>query len=120
MDNLFELDNTHDINSESFELDNEDNPLADVNFQEEPQVEIPELDAAELERIKLQADNKVMKRNKPESRRTDTIKATNRINSKNLLKTSKDIVLEFFIFSKDFIGKNKIFEFSNKLIFILY
>lgn len=96
-DNLFELDNTYDINGESFELDNEDNPLADVNFQEEPQVEIPELDAAELERIKLQADNKVMKKNKPESRRTDTIKATNRINSKNLLKTSKDIVLEEFV-----------------------
>ena len=96
-DNLFELDNRYDINGESFELDNEDNPLADVNFQEEPQVEIPELDAAELERIKLQADNKVMKKNKPESRRTDTIKATNRINSKNLLKTSKDIVLEEFV-----------------------
>jgi hypothetical protein len=96
-DNLFELDNTYDINGESFELDNEDNPLADVNFQEEPQVEIPELDAAELERIKLQADNKVMKKNKPESRRTDTIKATNKINSKNLLKTSKDIVLEEFV-----------------------
>ena len=96
-DNLFELDNTYDINGESFELDNEDNPLADVNFQEEPQVEIPELDAAELERIKLQADNKVMKKNKPESRRTDTIKATNRINSKNLLKTSKNIVLEEFV-----------------------
>lgn len=96
-DNLFELDNTYDINGESFELDNEDNPLADVNFQEEPQVEIPELDAAELERIKLQADNKVMKKNKPESRRTDTIKATNRINSKDLLKTSKNIVLEEFV-----------------------
>lgn len=96
-DTLFELDNTYDINGESFELDNEDNPLADVNFQEEPHVEIPELDAAELERIKLQADNKVMKKNKPESRRTDTIKATNRINSKNLLKTSKDIVLEEFV-----------------------
>ena len=96
-DNLFELDNTYDINGESFELDNEDNPLADVNFQEEPQVEIPELDAAELERIKLQADNKVMKRNKPESRRTDAIKATSRINAKNLLKTSKDKVLEDFV-----------------------
>jgi hypothetical protein len=96
-DNLFELDNGYDINGESFELDNEDNPLADVNFQEEPQVEIPELDDDGLEKIKLQIDKRVTKKNKPESRRTDGIKATSRINAKNLLKTSKDKVLEDFV-----------------------